>query len=132
MQDRFEKEVQNKMEELRLTPAVPVWEKIELEIRPEKKRQRAILWFLLAGLFLSGSAWWLYQSFDNNHRQINSEDSVNNSQNQPANQKHAPQSPSETTNTVIINEQQPTSIETNDYKNNSSSEQEISNSKTFQ
>ena len=70
MQDRFEKEVQHKMEELKLTPSAPVWEKIELEIRPEKKRRRAILWFLLAGLFLSGSAWWLYQSFGNNDRQL--------------------------------------------------------------
>ncbi|HYO21762.1 MAG TPA: hypothetical protein VER36_05115 [Flavisolibacter sp.] len=53
MHDRFEKEVQKKMEELNVTPSAPVWEKIELEIRPEKTRRRLILW-LFFGLLLAG------------------------------------------------------------------------------
>ena len=125
MQDRFEKEVQHKMEELKLTPSAPVWEKIELEIRPEKKRRRAILWFLLAGLFLSGSAWWLYQSFGHNDRQLISKHPINTPQKPPIDQNPAPQDPAATTNTPIIREQQPASIKTNDYRDNSSSEQEV-------
>lgn len=54
MHDSFEKEVQKKMEELNLTPSAPVWEKIELEIRPEKKRRRAIFWLFFGLLLLSG------------------------------------------------------------------------------
>lgn len=53
MHDRFEKEVQQKMEGLNLTPSAPVWEKIELEIKPEKKRRRIFFW-LFAGILLTG------------------------------------------------------------------------------
>jgi hypothetical protein len=60
MHDRFEQEVQKKMEELNLTPSAPVWEKIEIEIRPEKKRRRVIFW-LLFGLMLSSGAFFTYQ-----------------------------------------------------------------------
>jgi hypothetical protein len=54
MHDSFEKEVQKKMEELSLTPSAPVWEKVEMEIRPEKKRRRAFFWIPLLGLMLAG------------------------------------------------------------------------------
>ena len=54
MHDRFEKEVQKKMEELRLMPSAPVWQKIEIEITPEKKRRRIIIWLFLGLLLLSG------------------------------------------------------------------------------
>jgi hypothetical protein len=64
MHDRFEKEVQQKMEELQLTPSAPVWEKIELEIRPEKKRRRVFLW-LFFGLLLTGGGWMGYQFLNN-------------------------------------------------------------------
>jgi hypothetical protein len=61
MQNSFEKDVQQKMDELRLTPSAPVWEKVAIEIRAEKKKRRGIIWFLLAGLLLAG-AWLLYPS----------------------------------------------------------------------
>lgn len=65
MHDKFEKEVQNKMEELRLTPSAPVWEKIEMEIRPENKRRRVFFW-LFFGLLLTGAGtalfYWLKQT----------------------------------------------------------------------
>lgn len=65
MHDKFEKEVQKKMEELRLTPSAPVWEKIELEIQPEKKRRRMFFW-LFFGLLLAGSGFLTYQLTDKN------------------------------------------------------------------
>lgn len=61
MHDRFEKEVQKKMEELNLVPSAPVWEKIEIEIRPEKKRRRVIFW-LFFGLLLLGGGFLTYQT----------------------------------------------------------------------
>ncbi|GAA4732789.1 hypothetical protein [Flavisolibacter ginsenosidimutans] len=69
MQNSFEKDVQQKMEELRLTPSEPVWERIEVEIKVEKKKRRGIFWFLLAG-FLLGGGWWLYQSSSNNANSV--------------------------------------------------------------
>ena len=50
----------------------------------------------------------------------------------PIHQKPAPQDPATTTNTPIIREQQPASIKTNDYRDNSSSEQEVNILKQFQ
>lgn len=59
MQGSFEKKVQEKMEELQLTPSVPVWEKIALQVRPEKKRRRILFWLLLPAALLAGGMWWL-------------------------------------------------------------------------
>jgi hypothetical protein len=53
MQGNFEKKVQEKLEDLYLQPSVPVWEKIELQIQPEKRR-RVVFWWLLALVLLSG------------------------------------------------------------------------------
>jgi hypothetical protein len=57
----FEKRVQQKMEELKLQPAEPVWKKIEETIR-EKKRKRRVLFFipLFAGLLLLGYTGYRY------------------------------------------------------------------------
>lgn len=59
MRGEFEKQVKQKMEELQLTPSVPVWEKIQMEIRPEKDRRRLLLWLPVCVLLLGGSAWWM-------------------------------------------------------------------------
>ncbi len=69
MQTNFEKDVQQKMDELSLSPSATVWERVELEIRPEKRKRRGIFWLLLAALLLLGGEWWLHQSFENNHRE---------------------------------------------------------------
>ena len=61
MHDKFEKEVQQKMEELKLRPSEPVWEKIEMAITPERKRKRSILWLSLAVLLLGGGGVLTYQ-----------------------------------------------------------------------
>jgi len=70
MQNSFEKNVQQKMEELRLMPSVTVWERIEVEIKEEKKKRRIIFWFLFAGLLLGGGA-WLYKSSNNKANPVN-------------------------------------------------------------
>lgn len=59
MRNKFEKEVQQKLDELRLTPSAPVWEKVELEIRQEKKKRRGIFWLFLAAILIAGG-WWAY------------------------------------------------------------------------
>ncbi len=43
----FEKRVQQKMEELKLTPTDAVWEKVAAGLPPEKKPRRWIIFFLL-------------------------------------------------------------------------------------
>jgi type VI protein secretion system component VasF len=50
----FEKQVQEKMEELRLRPGDPVWDKIERTLRKEKRRRVFFILPLLAGLLLLG------------------------------------------------------------------------------
>ncbi len=56
----FEKQVQQRMDELQLRPSAEVWEEVEKRIRKEKKRRWAILWFFLLGaLLLGGISWWL-------------------------------------------------------------------------
>lgn len=56
MQDNFEKKVQGKLDGLKLEPSAPVWEKITLQIRPEKKRRRVLFFLFLLALLLGG--WW--------------------------------------------------------------------------
>ena len=59
MQNSFEKQVQEKMDELRFVPTEPVWQHIEKQIRNKKDRRRFILWLPLLLLLLGGGVWWL-------------------------------------------------------------------------
>lgn len=54
----FEKRVQQKMEELKLTPTDAVWEKVAAGLPPEKKPRRWIIFFLLFGLLAISSLVW--------------------------------------------------------------------------
>lgn len=57
MQDReFEKQVRQKMQELRFAPNTDVWARVQADIRKKKRRRPLIIFLLLAGL-LAGSAW---------------------------------------------------------------------------
>lgn len=69
MQDNaFDKGVQDKMGEFRLTPSAPVWPEVERRIRERRKRRILIFWFCLAGLLLTGAgAWWLLSEKAINH-----------------------------------------------------------------
>jgi hypothetical protein len=57
MQNEFEKQVQQKMEELKLVPSDPVWEKVEMQIRKKKDRRALIFWIPV--LALVGAGLWL-------------------------------------------------------------------------
>jgi hypothetical protein len=59
---KFEKAVQDKMEQLEFIPSDSVWENIELAVAP-RRRRRAVpvfFWFLLAGLLLAGAGTAIY------------------------------------------------------------------------
>lgn len=63
MENNFEKEVRQKMEELSLTPSAPVWEGVQAAIRRKQDRRRLVLW-LLPLLLLGGGISYLF--FENN------------------------------------------------------------------
>ena len=67
MQNEFEKQVQQKMEELNLVPSGPVWEKVELQIRRKKDRRRLFFWLPAMVLFLSGGIWFFMNDDVQNH-----------------------------------------------------------------
>ncbi len=56
-EQKFEKQVRNKLEELSFTPSAPVWDKVEEQIRKKKDRKRFIFW-LLPFILLSGSIYF--------------------------------------------------------------------------
>lgn len=86
MHDReFEKQVQQKMQELRVAPGADVWARVEADIQKKKRRRPVLLWLLFAGLLI-GSSWFLYTgllSGDNQTAQSTPED--NNGQGDPVN-----------------------------------------------
>src|SRR6478672_5620829 len=57
MQNEFEKQVQQKMDELKLVPSEPVWQKVEMQIRKKKDRRRLIFWIPFLGLMLGAGLW---------------------------------------------------------------------------
>jgi hypothetical protein len=90
MQDpEFEKQVRQKMQELRFAPGTDVWARVQADIRKKKRRRPLIIFLLLAGLMTGGA--WLYFGVDwnggnqqvgelNNKEQItnNKETEINN------------------------------------------------------
>jgi hypothetical protein len=58
MQNSFEKQVKEKMDELQFEPTAPVWQNIEKQIRTKKDRRRLILWLPFLFLLLCGGIWW--------------------------------------------------------------------------
>lgn len=55
----FEKKIQQKMDELKLTPSAGVWMSVEKNIKSDKRRRRAIFWLPLFFLLLGGSGYFL-------------------------------------------------------------------------
>jgi len=70
MQNEFEKQVQQKMEELNFVPSEPVWEKIEEQIRKKKDRRKAFLWLPFLLLLLAGGSWWLSSTNETSIQQV--------------------------------------------------------------
>lgn len=56
-ENNFEKEVQQKLDGLHLTPSEPVWQKIEASIK-KKRERRLLFWLLPVALVIGGLAWW--------------------------------------------------------------------------
>ncbi|HEY5405567.1 MAG TPA: hypothetical protein VIJ92_00705 [Ginsengibacter sp.] len=55
-ENKFEKQVQQKMDELQIQPSESIWEKIEVQIGKKKKRKWGVLiLFLCIGVLLSGT-----------------------------------------------------------------------------
>jgi hypothetical protein len=53
-EQNFEKQVQNKLEELSLSPSAPVWKKVEEQIRKKRDRRRIFFWLLPFALLGGG------------------------------------------------------------------------------
>lgn len=73
----FEKQVQEKMEELKLTPADAVWDKVEAAL-PEEKKRRWII-FLLFFIVAAGGAfiWWNNTNHAGNKTSVAATDTTN-------------------------------------------------------
>src|SRR6266498_2919518 len=65
MSNEFEKQVQQKMEELKLVPSEPVWQKVEMQIRKKKDRRRLIFWIPFLVLLLGGGLWTVINHYSN-------------------------------------------------------------------
>ena len=89
----FEKQVQQKMEELQLRPSAEVWTEVEKEIRKDKRKRRVIFWWLLPLLITGGLAtWWLLPSKQNSTESISTTNTISpkeNETNSPALKQNA-------------------------------------------
>ncbi|HYJ37952.1 MAG TPA: hypothetical protein VEV87_05025, partial [Chitinophagaceae bacterium] len=54
----FEKNVQQKMQELRFPPSDGVWKRVEAAIPSRRRRRPVVLWLLVAGLMLAGGSYY--------------------------------------------------------------------------
>jgi len=61
-ENEFEKQVQQKMNELKFVPSEAAWERVEKQIANKKKRRRALLWLPLLLLLLGGTAGYYYMN----------------------------------------------------------------------
>ena len=101
-EQNFEKQVQDTLSELSLTPSAPVWQKVEQEIRQKKKRRRAIVFWLFAILLIGGGTFWGLEA-TNYLTHERSTSSVLQT-NKPSQQPHT-QSVPETETTAAFNEE---------------------------
>jgi outer membrane protein with beta-barrel domain len=62
-ENKFEKQVQKKMDELQLAPSEAVWKNVDKEINKQKKRRRPVFWlFFFFGLLLLGGGYFFEMS----------------------------------------------------------------------
>ncbi len=131
MHDReFEKQVQQKMQELRFQPGADVWARVQADVEKKRRRRPVLLWILFAGLMI-GSAWILYSNLGNKQPQsaekVHSSETNDNSSTSPSDDKSATQPGKETSEPDNVTDQsnpgrsdQPSATEVNKQSNNSS------------
>ena len=59
-ENEFEKQVQQKMDELNFVPSGTVWKQVEKQIAGRKKRRRIFIWLPFLFLAMGGAAWMFY------------------------------------------------------------------------
>jgi hypothetical protein len=64
----FEKQVQQKMEQLRLRPSDAVWTKVDKRIRKERRRRRVVLWLPLFLLCVVAGGYFYFDTQSNNNK----------------------------------------------------------------
>ncbi|MBO9631616.1 MAG: outer membrane beta-barrel protein [Chitinophagaceae bacterium] len=62
----FEKQVQHKMEQLRLRPSDAVWTKVDKRIRQERRRRRVVLWLPLFLLCVVAGGYFIFENQSHN------------------------------------------------------------------
>jgi hypothetical protein len=71
--DEFEKKIQNKLEGFELMPAGEVWKQVAIRIEKDRKKQRVLMYWFLAGFVLlaGSSAYWLINNESNRNLAVN-------------------------------------------------------------
>lgn len=86
MQNNFEKQVQLKMEEFKLIPSDPVWQKVEKQIRKKREKRRFLFFLLFVGLLIGAGIWWGLAGNSNEHIAVKQHSAlVNNNVKDPQN-----------------------------------------------
>lgn len=72
MQGRFEKNIEQQLNNFSLEPSPQIWKDVEAALHPHQKRRGIFWWWMpLLGLLLAGWGWWFYHS--TNETKINIE-----------------------------------------------------------
>ena len=59
----FEKQIQQKLDELKIPPADRVWSSVEAQIRKDKRRRRGLIFFPLFLLLIGGGGYFVFQNY---------------------------------------------------------------------
>src|SRR5450631_3550163 len=58
-ENKFEKQVREKMDQLGFDPPDALWTRVDQEINKEKKRRKPIFWFFLTGSIIAGTVTYM-------------------------------------------------------------------------
>ncbi|MBA2562300.1 MAG: hypothetical protein H0V14_05190, partial [Chitinophagaceae bacterium] len=69
-ENKFEKQVQQKLDELKLDPSDVVWQNIYAKIRKEKRRRGVFIFPILFFVFLCGGTWLWFLNNQTKEQQL--------------------------------------------------------------